>query len=197
MRKLVFKIMFLLLVITCARSEANIFHFFVQDLSEPSTIENFHVEFIVADDFSYINDTLQLGPAIPSGGSGLVPWTFSDPNPEPDNGLFIVDAFNGDLFDPYVPDIYDSGDSQYTQNNLHSGEWFSFQYIGTIEDIAYISFGDSVGNTFSPAEFNLHLRNLGPSGAEFSKSNIVPLPPSALLLMAGLVGMATIKRKNN
>ncbi len=156
------------------------FNVSINGLPEPSEIRAVTIWFEVSNDFSF--DNLTLGDAIPTGESGQVlGWEIDKAAVTHHEGKRVFKFGVYDQDDAFLDHPF----------NLRNGTIVSFDYDGTIVDLALVQFGVAAGVNIAD---RFRTASLGPSGVNFAP---VPLPPSALLLMAGLVGMATIKRKNN
>jgi hypothetical protein len=188
----------LLILFVGSNSFAATYSLYLENLPDPSEIENITFMFDVSDDFEYYADSLTLGPAAPPNQAPdtQYPWVFAYNNPVVNNGQFIVDAYNSDVNDfnetwITIPGVgtFQTSDGNYNENNLVNGLLWSFDYEGTISLSNYL-IGDSTGMPIS----YLSLINVTerPDGLAVSQ---VPIPSAILLLGGGLVGLLGIRRK--
>lgn len=209
LKKILIGMMVLGMIAVCTSTQASTFSFSLGNLADPSGFEAFILKLDVADDFTYSVDSLVFGTAIPDGTGAvlsasktpspnvILDWTFANENPSVMGNMFIVEAWNNDLFDTSAS-AFDFGgnwlhtaDGKYSENNLLNGVLFSFDYDGTINGLNLFRVGDSSGEETTIDELiatgiNYKMDLGGP---------IVPVPSSLLLLGGGICALLGINRR--
>ena len=162
----------------------------MNEFPNPTKVETFAIFFNVSDDFVYTLDTLRFGSAVPFVAPEdltLFPWMFVDP--VVGDGKFVVDMYNGDVWDPFFQTLFQK-DGIYSENNLLSdGIIATFEYDGTIYGIEHFLFSDAAGDKVEYWE--QIVVSLDGEGVHCC----VPIPSGLILLGSGLIGLIGLGRR--
>ena len=166
----------LFLISTAALAQAATFTITIDGPVEALDIHTFYFAFTVADGFTF--GPVINGDAIPSGG--LLGWGYA-PFPE------------------YNPPKFDFGGTDQDFNffsdpsfRMVPGEIVSFTYEGLIDTTSLLSEFKTEVNSPNLYPGSISLTSFDANGANFSA---VPIPPTVLLLGAGIGGLVGIRRR--
>ena len=175
-KRLILILVGLMLFSTTALAQAATFTITIDGPVEALEIHTFYFAFTVADGFTF--GPVINGDAIPLGG--LFEWGYAP-------------------FPAYNPPKFDFGGTDQDFNfigdpsfRMVPGEIVSFTYEGLIDTTSLVAEFKTEVNSLNLYPGSVSLTSFDANGANFSA---VPIPPTVLLLGAGLLGLVGIRRR--